>query len=745
MLIRIEKFEEIGRFAVLKHSAPRFEKLNLIYARNGYGKSTICSVLRSLSENNANFILARQRLGASRLPLVNLKWGDETSSVTFSKGSWNQNANSIHIFDNEYVKRNLHVGDSVTRDNKRNLLPIVLGVKGVELANIIAKIDAEQKICASNLNNAEKVIKASIPSITNVKAFCEFEIPIDIDEQIENSRKNFELAKSVSAVKQRQNLKLISLESFQFYKSIFEISLNDISENASKLMHDHIIAHNMDINANRWIKYGLEHISGSNCPFCSQDTSNVEIVEAFKGVFSQSYADVLAKVETTIKNIEEVCGSQFQNIRDLVNSNFVDFNFWNGVCELPESPNIEIETLKSGLYVLVSKLKEKLQSPHKKIDFSDDETKIEFSINQISQYNLILNEINKLIMKARDEAQITDVKKAEENFEKRKALKSKTSSPLSKEVENWKRLELERLVLEQSKKDAQQELRDYTINTITSKQKEINSLLELFGANFAISDTKASFVGREANTEFSILIGAHSVKVGEKLDTKPCFQTVLSSGDKFTLALAFFITQVRNDENLANSIIIFDDPFSSQDMSRQFETTSQIRALAQKSSQVIVFSHDPRFLNLISKNYRAAKEFQMSCDGMANGKISAWSSIDELKSIYVCQSERIREFASTGEFLEGVTAESLIKDLRPFLEYFIRSRFPSRFAQLTMLDGMAGEIENAGSDDPLFNFVEDFRAINEYSRDNMHGGAAKPDESQLRGQCKRIVSIIGSY
>ena len=41
MLLKVESVEEIGRFASLKHKAPQFSELNLVYARNGYGKSTI--------------------------------------------------------------------------------------------------------------------------------------------------------------------------------------------------------------------------------------------------------------------------------------------------------------------------------------------------------------------------------------------------------------------------------------------------------------------------------------------------------------------------------------------------------------------------------------------------------------------------------------------------------------------------------------------------------------------------------
>jgi wobble nucleotide-excising tRNase len=282
-------------------------------------------------------------------------------------------------------------------------------------------------------------------------------------------------------------------------------------------------------------------------------------------------------------------------------------------------------------------------------------------------------------------------------------------------------------------------------SVVVARQSTINDLLEVFGAKFRIINTKASFVGREASTEFSVAIGDHTIKAGEQSFEEPSFTTVLSSGDKFTLALAFFSAQVRADPNLAKSRIIFDDPFSSQDMQRQWETTSQIRSLAADACQVIVLSHDPRFLSLIEKNTSSCKTYQLTCNDDGEGSISIWSSEDELKDIYVRQAQRIREYAHNGNFLKDSNAETLIKDLRPFLEDYVRARFPGRFAALVMLDEMASEIEKAGSTDPLFKNTSEIRAINEYSRDNMHGGASAPNADQLRSQCKRVCSIIGQY
>ncbi len=126
MLLRLDVLEEIGRFAALRHKAEQFNRLSLVFARNGYGKSTLCAVLRSASEDQPNYITARRRLDASKESRVQSTWAP-ARTVAFGGGKWNSCPGKIYVFDQEFVHQNLHVGESVTRENKRSLLPVVLG------------------------------------------------------------------------------------------------------------------------------------------------------------------------------------------------------------------------------------------------------------------------------------------------------------------------------------------------------------------------------------------------------------------------------------------------------------------------------------------------------------------------------------------------------------------------------------------------------------------------------------------
>lgn len=301
--------------------------------------------------------------------------------------------------------------------------------------------------------------------------------------------------------------------------------------------------------------------------------------------------------------------------------------------------------------------------------------------------------------------------------------------------------------VQREKTAAQDTLKIYTSTTMAARQNAVNVLLSDFGASFRIVDTKTNFVGREPNTEFGIEIGAHKIKAGDKSDTEPSFKTVLSAGDKTTLALAFFIAQIEADPDINSSIVVFDDPFNSQDLDRQFQTTSHIRSICGKAGQTIVLSHDPRFLHLIERNADndITRTFQLQCSDSGEGVLRGWFSADELKSLYVQQSEMIREYANHQNVLKEHTVNSIQQAIRPFMEDYLRLRFPGRFPVQAQIFEMANTIKEAGIGDPLAAFVDDLFALNEYTRPNMHGGGDSPLPGELRAHCRMVVSIIGSY
>lgn len=750
MLLRVDAVQEVGRFSSLKHKAPAFGRLSFIYARNGLGKSTLCSILRSAVEEDGKLIAARKRLGSVAESRVQTKWQTH-GQIDFSGGKWNGCPGDVFIFDLEFVLRNLHVGESVTRDNKRNLVPVVLGAQGTSLAAKISNLDKEQREIVAAQAAHEKVVKTAHPSVSDMQAFADAPVPSDIDDKIASAIRALALAQSGMAVRQRRELTNIVLRSLDEFEELAERSIDDVSEGAASMVQTHLDQHDMHPNGSRWLKFGVDHMSGADCPFCTQDTTGIPLVAAFQGYFSEQFTQLTQDLDAALDEVKTLYGENGSAWDKLLADHAADFDFWGTVCDLTAVPTLSDEQRASAtaaLKMVQDLMSAKVKNPLGRQSLSvDQRAELATGIDAIRTYMRAVAAEAATIAIARTNASQADIAGATSTRNKLQALKAKASNPIKDEVEEWIKGAKRRLQIDADKKAAQNDLRAYAAATTGARQDDINALLELFGADFRICDTKASFVGREPNADYSIEIGNHRVNAGERADDKPSFNTILSAGDKFTLALAFFIAQVRSEPNLASAVIVFDDPFSSQDMQRQWETTSQLRALSKQACQVIVLSHDPRFLHLIEKNADKADcaSFQIMCDDQGVASISDWSSEKELENAYVRSAQVIREYANKGVFLDGENADSVVKRLRPFAEDFIRARFPGRFASLVMLDAMANDIDTTGASDPLYNDVPAFKAINEYSRDHMHANSPPVNPAELRAQCRRIVAFLGHY
>tara|TARA_R110000803_G_scaffold17030_2_gene46408 strand:- start:195 stop:2444 length:2250 start_codon:yes stop_codon:yes gene_type:complete len=749
MLKKIDLIEEVGRFRTLTQKAPHLSKLALIYARNGYGKSTVCAILRSATNNDPTIVRARRRIQANKPSRIQTTWAGGSAS-TFSSDKWSAWPGKVHVFDQDYVSQNVFIGESVTRENKRSLLPVVLGEAGVALAQKVSDLDKEQRGLEQDEKTYSNLISAKFPvaSSVGVLKFCSAEIPEDIDARIVSAQKELELARQATAVTERRELPSLRILSLTEIEAMLQRTIDDVAADAVTHVKDHIEKHKLGPNSQQWLKYGFDHNKEETCPYCDQDVTGLKIIDAYKAYFSESYTTLNAECEAVLVALKSFKANP--NISDRWAQLNRELDFWKTVCELPVEPSLsseELEEIESGVDVLIDTMVQKTSNPLGVVSLGESRVVAEKLYQLIDSLNGELAQCAAAIQLARTSASASNLQEAGRKLQYLKALKGRGDAEVADWATKYVAVTERKAALETEKKAEQKKLREYAESTVGSRQKDINNLLSNFGANFSVVDTKANFKGREPNAEFAIEISKYKVIAGEKKADEPSFGTVLSSGDKTTLALAFFLSQVLADADLASSVVVFDDPFNSQDLNRQFETTSQIRALSEKAAQTIVFSHDPRFLFMIEKDSDSATTctLQLRCTIEGDGSLTQWKSSDTLKALYVRQSEIIREYATHGKPLKGESENSVLQAIRPFLEDYIRARFPGRFGDKAMLAEMIEAITDAGSDDPLYTSVSDLTSLNEYTRPNMHGGGTTPDEDALRAQCRKVVGIIGAY
>jgi wobble nucleotide-excising tRNase len=163
---------------------------------------------------------------------------------------------------------------------------------------------------------------------------------------------------------------------------------------------------------------------------------------------------------------------------------------------------------------------------------------------------------------------------------------------------------------------------------------------------------------------------------------QPSFRTVLSAGDRNTLALAFFFASLDQDPNLASKIVVIDDPVSSLDEHRTLTTVQEIRNLVGRTAQVIILSHSKAFLcniwDHMAPTLRGA--LQLVRDGDAS-RIEPWDVTRDMVTAHDRRHELLRGYLTTSTANNRPVADAL----RPVLEAFLRVAYPGAFPPGTML------------------------------------------------------------
>jgi wobble nucleotide-excising tRNase len=138
----------------------------------------------------------------------------------------------------------------------------------------------------------------------------------------------------------------------------------------------------------------------------------------------------------------------------------------------------------------------------------------------------------------------------------------------------------------------------YASKSHNEYQNGINKVLTAVQAGFALVGSDLEYHRDIASSTYKIVINGEAVALGDA-DTptaKLTFRNTLGSGDKGILALALFIAQLRQDPQSAAKVVVFDDPFNSQDLFRKDHLSRSIQETSEKAAQVLVLSHDINFL-----------------------------------------------------------------------------------------------------------------------------------------------------
>jgi wobble nucleotide-excising tRNase len=769
MIRKIISIKNVGRFENCAwRGGAQFESMGLIYAENGRGKSTFCDVLRSLQTGSGDIILGRKRLGATGDSEVAIL-ADGNAKLTFKAGSWDSKKPEIAIFDSRFVHENVYAGDSIDHDHKKNLYRIIVGEAGVKLAEKVDALDIKARDSSKDAKNKLDLLTAKLPVGTNLKAFDKIAADQTIKQKIatkEDELKNAELAaKRSSEIKTKGQLVELTLPTFpNNFETLLAEKLPALAEQAEKSLREHLANHTHNATET-WLSEGLAYQKDESCPFCGQSTTNLPLISAYQAYFDAAYQTLKDKLSDTQKSVEANFGEKIAlAAQKTLGDNSTLGEFWR---QLGPGAQVAIPDLGSYAAILselrnrsVELLRLKIAAPLEATPLSQEYKNALASFEKLEtdrkSYNSALKEFNKAIADYKAKQGAVDLSKLKSELAELKLIELRHTPPIIDAINAWKAAEKEKTRLNDEKSTAKTDLDTHGATVLSVHEKRINDLLKMFAAGFRISGTERSYAGGKPSSSYKLQINNVDVELGDENTPKssPSFGNTLSAGDRSTLALALFIAQLERDPNLKDKIVVFDDPFTSQDRSRRTATQTLICTLAKQVRQVLVLSHDPHFLRTVWDSYKGgagAKCFQFT--RMANGtSVSEWEIEQETAGEYVKKHRVLWDYRYNSS-VSTASAREVAQTIRPVLEEYLKLKLPHCFGDNEWLGDFIGKIRAAANTDPLDAakvVLPKIEQINEYSkryhhRSNPSADTELVDDAELLTFVELTLEVVGGF
>lgn len=761
MLRKFISIKNVGRFVNCKAQGDvELKRYTLIFAENGRGKTTLCAILRSLQSGEAAHIIGRTTLGGTDQPEIEIL--TNTGVVAFPQSTGTAVIPDIAIFDSTFVSENVHSGELVSIEHRRNLYTVIVGKQGVDLARKIDVLDGKSRAKASDIGEKYAALRAFAPRGMTVEAFIALEEDSSIDDRIAAKEKELDAVKQAVQIRDRAGLASPTLPGFSRpnLETLLGRTIESVAADAAKHVTDQIQTHAMHARGQAWLSEGFGYVQNNTCPFCNQSLDGArDLVAAYRDFFSQEYKTLRTEIDVLRHQVETVLSDRaIADFERALDQNAAAIEFWTRFCEIA-SPALEHagagDTLRALRQAALALLDRKTAAPLQRVDpggsFNDAHSTFLRLQDAVTAYNQAVTAANAIITAKKRATGAADVRTVEAGLIRLRAIKTRHGPDARKACDELNLAQLEKKAIEENKAAVRKQLDEYTETVIGRYEQTINQLLDDFNAGFRITGTKQGYPGGVASSTYQILINNTPVDLGDA-DTpldRPSFRNTLSAGDRSTLALAFFLAQLHHDPDKAARIVIFDDPFNSQDSFRKDCTVQKIRKCGEECAQLVVLSHDQRFLKRIWDRLQGAHTAERKClemvrIGQHNTTICEWDIEKATQDGYRADRNALTNYfhAHEGQLRD------IVQKIRPVLETYCKNLGAGALAETDTLGVIIARIRAAGPGHQLFPLCESLDEINQYTSRYHHGenphAAIEPiSDTELQGYVRRTLEMTG--
>ncbi len=748
MISKFQLIRNIGVFDSVQGSQEtKLAKLTLIYAENARGKTTLSAILNSLKTGEPYPIIERGRLGSSHLPHVIIERTGSAPPAIFQNNSWTRNIPNILIFDDMFIDQNVSSGLKVDAGHRQNLHEVVVGAQGVDLARkldeLAVKIDKHN---AELRRKADLIPRETIGRLT-VDEFCELKDQPEIDEAIMAEERRHNALKNAEEVRAKSFFSEISLPSIDVdnITKILSKSLSDLDSRALSKIKEHL--NKIGEGGENWIEQGMHRIYEDQskeliCPFCVQNLKNSSLIELYKVYFSEAYSDLMHDIDNSIAIIKkDFGGDAIAGFQEKIMKMENLYHFWAPMCEMPKIEIDSAEMVKAwqeARKVILDKLTRKKASPLDRIEldkegrekvkaWQDYADSVEGNTRELLKMNTAIRHI-------KEEASSGNIEEVIRKLDRLNATKRRYSPDIVPLCDDHIKEKEEKKQTEKEKTDTRA-LLDKHRNTIFPKyQDSINKYLDKFNASFRVDRVVPTNPRGRASCSYCFLINNIPVQLEteDASQTAPSYKNTLSSGDRSTLALAFFFASLDQESDLSQQVIIIDDPVTSLDDYREISTTQEIQSLIGRTAQIIVLSHDKHFLCKIWENSDEGNTATLEIKRAVSGStIKKWDIHPDTLTDYDVRHRKLREY---NEKNVGDLGE-IARNIRFVLEGYCRTSWPEHCPPGFQLGNFKEEIRRSlSSQKPILNsdIYQEFFNLIDYAHKFHHDTNSAAWQEEIR-------------
>ncbi|WQW67670.1 AAA family ATPase [Helicobacter pylori] len=724
MAINIKKIKSFKAFCGLDMiEMDEFKHYNIIFGNNGCGKTSLTRAFELLIPKNKH-IEKYRTISADKSPSIEFECEDRSYKIE-PNGDIRVPPFKVEIYNSDFLHNNAPLnsefGLKKLDDGTIILEGSVLGEETKEINQL--------KDCRGKVEKRQKKIKDENDSENTLSTKQESEIK-KYDKEIEKIRKKM-TSNTIKITPDEIGINdfcKVSKDKFKYQ----EDALTDLEKDFNKLNEamkkfdglkemelpkdyqtikdklEFLFSFNIDKEAGQVSEKIKEHISkvgrefiekgiklqkempDNACPFCTQKIPN-EIIQEYTSYFNKSvetFNQRSLEMSGTLKNILDQW-----NIKEILQS----FEKFEPFMKKDFSKNKEsLENALEQIKVLLEKLqkevdkKEGAKNKEKFQEIDKELLEIQKDIQQhVDETRKILNEKKKQKEKLEKlktelkEARIKKVKHDSYDWQKSKREAERKLSVLNRGHERLNRL-LEKID-NKLKKLYEQKRPD--IEAINSYLKALNlpkySLHEDYRIvlnSDALENSKAEMILENSKAEM-ILENSKA-------------EMILSGGEKTTLAFAYFLARLKlfyKKEDLKDLVVIIDDPISSLDEQRIYNTSDIVAKINQElagealkdedKAQVFVLTHNHTFMaRLINMVGKHARYFQLERNQNQLKIVCKNEVVGYFDTFYLLLFKEVYEFAKKEKVQDDCKeAINYGNKVRILLESFLKINFIDSF------------------------------------------------------------------